>query len=45
MKTVRQQIEVMRRRWPSFEVADVGNDHVIWFGALAGIELQYRIMI
>ena len=45
MKTVRQQIEVMRRHWPSFEVADVGNDHVIWFGALAGIELQYRIMI
>ncbi len=45
MKTVRQQIDGMRRRWPSFDAAEVGSDRAVWFGALAGIELQYRIMI
>lgn len=45
MKTVRQQIGAMRRHWPSFEVTDAGNDHATWFGALAGIELRYRVMI
>ncbi len=45
MKTVRQQIEAMRRRWPSFEVAEVRDDRATWFGTLAGIELPYRIMI
>ena len=45
MKSVRQQIEAMRRHWPNFEVAAFGNDHALWFGALAGVELQYRIMI
>ena len=44
MKTVRQQIDGMRRRWPSFDAAEVGSDRAVWFGALAGIELQYRIM-
>lgn len=45
MKNVRQQIEAMRRRWPSFDIADEGSDRATWFGGLAGIELQYRIAI
>ena len=45
MKSIRQQIAAMRRHWPSFEVAESGNDCATWFGALAGIELQYRIAI
>lgn len=45
MKTVRQQLDEMRRHWPNFDAADVGTDRATWFGALAGIELQYRIMI
>lgn len=45
MKTMRQQIEAMKRHWPSFEVVDEEIDRAIWFGSLAGIELQYRVMI
>jgi hypothetical protein len=45
MKSVRQQIDGMRRRWPNFDVADVRNDRAVWFGSLAGIEMRYRIMI
>ena len=42
---MRQQIDGMRRHWPNFDAAEVRSDHAVWFGALAGIELQYRIMI
>ena len=45
MKTVRQQIDAMKRRWPRFDVADVGADRATWFGPLVGLELEYRIMI
>ena len=45
MKTVRQQIDAMKRRWPRFDVADVAADRATWFGPLVGLELEYRIMI
>jgi hypothetical protein len=45
VKTVRQQVAAMKRLWPRFDVADVAADRATWFGPLAGLELQYRIMI
>ncbi|MGD0185237.1 MAG: hypothetical protein ABSC25_08295 [Roseiarcus sp.] len=45
MKSVRQQIEAMRRYWPGFDVAEETADRAVWFGSLAGIELQYRLAI
>ncbi len=45
MKTMRQQIDGMRRRWRNFDAADVRSDRAVWFGSIAGIEMQYRIMI
>lgn len=35
----------MRRRWPSFQVAEQTSDKAVWFGSLVGIERPYRLMI
>lgn len=45
MKTIRQQVQAMRRRWPGFELGDEIVDKAVWFGSLAGIECSYRIVI
>ena len=45
MKTIAQQVQAMRRHWPSFEVAGQTVDQAVWFGSLAGIERSYRVMV
>lgn len=45
MKSLSQQMHTMRRHWPNFEFAELGKDHVAWFGELVAIERPYRIMI
>lgn len=45
MKTIAQQIQAMRRRWPGFESAGVDANQATWFGSLVGIERSYRVMI
>jgi hypothetical protein len=45
MKTMAQQIHTMRRRWPTFDVIQMGRGHIAWFGELVGIQKRYRVMI
>lgn len=45
MKTIRQQIQSMRQRWPGFDLGEETVDKAVWFGSLAGIERSYRVMI
>lgn len=45
MKAIRNQVQAMRRGWPGFELGEDTADRAVWFGALAGIERSYRIMI
>ena len=45
MKSVRQQIATMARRWPTFELAEYSETHAIWFGSLVGIESAYRVSV
>lgn len=45
VKTIAQQVQAMRRRWPEFDVADVRDDQAMWFGSVVGIERPYRVMI
>lgn len=45
MKTVRQQVIAMRRRWPQFDLAEETARSALWFGSLVGIERPYRLLI
>lgn len=45
MKTIKQQVLAMRRNWPDFALAEETADKAVWFGALAGLERAYRLMV
>lgn len=45
MKSVRQQILAMKRRWPQFELAEETSNFALWFGSLVGLERAHRISI
>lgn len=45
MKTIRQQVVSMRRRWPQFGVGEKTVDKAVWFGPLVGIERSYNLMV
>lgn len=45
MKSVRQQIAAMARRWPMFDLADETATHALWFGSLVGIERAHRLSV
>ncbi|GBU17765.1 MAG: hypothetical protein COT28_11900 [Methylobacterium sp. CG08_land_8_20_14_0_20_71_15] len=45
MKSVRQQIGAMARRWPTFEVAEQSTTHALWFGGLIGVERSHRLSL
>ena len=44
-KTLKQQNDAMRARWPEFELAWLPARRVAWFGDLVGVARPYRIMI
>lgn len=45
MKSVKQQIAAMRRRWRMFELADESPTHALWFGSMIGIERDHRLSV
>lgn len=45
MKIIAEQVRAMTKHWPDFDIASETADAVTWFGWLAGIERQYRIMV
>lgn len=45
MKSVKQQIAAMQRRWPSFTRVEESHAHAVWVGSLAGLECSYRLMV
>ena len=45
MKTLALQIHSMKRNWPRFDLAQMSDDHVVWFGELVGIQKLYRVMV
>ena len=45
MKTISQQVQAMRRHWPTFDIAEETLDRVVWFGSLAGAERSHRVMV
>jgi hypothetical protein len=45
VKTIAQQVHVMRRLWPQFAVTERSDDHVVWIGPLVGIERPYKLVV
>lgn len=45
MKSIAQQVNAMKRKWPSFEAVGQEVDRVLWFGTLVGIQKPYRLMV
>jgi hypothetical protein len=45
VKTLALQIHSMKRNWPNFDVTNMGENHIAWFGELVGIQKPYRVMI
>lgn len=45
MKSLAQQYHSMKRNWPGFEFAQMGDCHVVWFGELIGVQKPYRVMV
>jgi hypothetical protein len=45
LRTIDEQVRAVKRAWPGFDIVELGHDRVVWFGWLAGIERQYRVMV
>ncbi len=45
VKTIAQQVHVMRRLWPQFAVINRRADYVMWMGPLVGIERPFTLTV
>lgn len=45
MKTIAQQVHVMRRLWPQFAITERSDYRVTWIGPLVGIERPYNLIV